>query len=630
MQPSRFLKIVSSSIIFITLLITAMPVMALSIIEFPIPTASSNPYFIVTGPDGNLWFAEAGGNKIGKITTAGIITEYVVPTAGSSPVGITVGPDGNLWFTEYLGNKIGKVTTTGSFTEYTIPTAGSQPLGITTGPDGNLWFTNTSSGNIGKITTTGTITEYAIGASTPFSIVTGPDGNLWFTEYGNNSIGKITTAGVFTEYPIPTAGSGPIDITVGPDDNLWFTEYSGNKIGKLTTAGNFTEYTVPTAGAAPYGIAKGSDGNLWFAEYTGNKIGMLTTAGVFTEFVSPTANSFPYYITSGPDGNIWFGEYSGNKIAKLALDTTPPLVALTSLTSTMNPGVSSFAISFSENVENPSGNSGANDVTNPANYLLVNKGANGAVNTVSCLGGIVTDDTKVAISSVAYNSTTFTATINLASTLPAGSYRLFVCGTTSIVDLTFNRLGGGVDYTFDFTVTTTATASSLPDTGFAPNRITSLAPQPANLAYASMSDIWLEIPALNIKTNIVGVPKANNTWDVSWLGNDTGWLNGTAFPSWEGNSVLTAHVTNSNGLPGPFANIKNLKYGNQIIIHIYGEKYIFEVRNTRMVRPNTTQFAFQHLEDHSYLTLITCQGYNPISDSYLFRRVIRAVLVDVQ
>ena len=32
---------------------------------------------------------------------------------------------------------------------------------------------------------------------------------------------------------------------------------------------------------------------------------------------------------------------------------------------------------------------------------------------------------------------------------------------------------------------------------------------------------------------------------------------------------------------------------------------------------------------HSYLTLITCQGYNPFSDSYLFRRIVRAVLVSM-
>jgi streptogramin lyase len=34
-------------------------------------------------------------------------TEYPLPTGNSSPWGIAAGPDGNLWFTESSGNKIG-------------------------------------------------------------------------------------------------------------------------------------------------------------------------------------------------------------------------------------------------------------------------------------------------------------------------------------------------------------------------------------------------------------------------------------------------------------------------------------------------------------------------------------------
>jgi len=37
--------------------------------EFPIPTPGSQPVDITAGPDGNLWFAEQNGNKIGRITT---------------------------------------------------------------------------------------------------------------------------------------------------------------------------------------------------------------------------------------------------------------------------------------------------------------------------------------------------------------------------------------------------------------------------------------------------------------------------------------------------------------------------------------------------------------------------------
>lgn len=42
-------------------------------------------------------------------TTAGTITQHVIPTIEAEPFGITLGPDGNLWFTESNGNKIGRL-----------------------------------------------------------------------------------------------------------------------------------------------------------------------------------------------------------------------------------------------------------------------------------------------------------------------------------------------------------------------------------------------------------------------------------------------------------------------------------------------------------------------------------------
>ena len=71
----------------------------------------------------------------------GTFTEFRVPTTLGTPAGIAVGRDGDLWFTELIGNKIGRITPTGSITEFPIPTAGSQPNGIAAGPDGAMWFT---------------------------------------------------------------------------------------------------------------------------------------------------------------------------------------------------------------------------------------------------------------------------------------------------------------------------------------------------------------------------------------------------------------------------------------------------------------------------------------------------------
>jgi len=62
-----------------------MPTLAAqpTIVEYPIPTSGSYPQGITAGPDGNLWFVETAANKIGKISTAGLITEYSIQRAGS-------------------------------------------------------------------------------------------------------------------------------------------------------------------------------------------------------------------------------------------------------------------------------------------------------------------------------------------------------------------------------------------------------------------------------------------------------------------------------------------------------------------------------------------------------------------
>jgi len=43
------------------------------------------------------------------LALSGKIREFPVLTANSQPADITAGPDGNLWFTEFLGNKIGQL-----------------------------------------------------------------------------------------------------------------------------------------------------------------------------------------------------------------------------------------------------------------------------------------------------------------------------------------------------------------------------------------------------------------------------------------------------------------------------------------------------------------------------------------
>ncbi|MBN2388535.1 MAG: sortase, partial [Anaerolineales bacterium] len=168
--------------------------------------------------------------------------------------------------------------------------------------------------------------------------------------------------------------------------------------------------------------------------------------------------------------------------------------------------------------------------------------------------------------------------------------------------------------------------TQLPGTGFAPGQITDLSDLEP-VTYAATDEVRLEIPALRIDIPIVGVPLEGGDWDVTWLANQAGWLEGTAFPSWEGNSVLTGHVYLPSGAPGPFVNLGQLRWGDQIVVHAYGSRYVYEVRSNQVVRPNDLT-ALRH-EDLPWVTLITCRQYDDATNAYRYRVVVRAVLLRV-
>lgn len=173
-----------------------------------------------------------------------------------------------------------------------------------------------------------------------------------------------------------------------------------------------------------------------------------------------------------------------------------------------------------------------------------------------------------------------------------------------------------------------ARLSAIPDTGFAPRVQTDLRDMPLETYNVLSESIWFEIPSQKVKSLIVGVPQRDGTWNVAWLGTQTGWLSGTAFPTLPGNSVLTGHVYLPSGLPGPFVNLGALKFGDQVIVHFGGQRYIYEVRSNRVTNP-TDASVFRH-DEETWLTLITCKEYDQETNTYHKRVVVRAVLVTIE
>ena len=74
---------------------------------------------------------------------------------------------------------------------------------------------------------------------------------------------------------------------------------------------------------------------------------------------------------------------------------------------------------------------------------------------------------------------------------------------------------------------------------------------------------------------------------------------------------------------------KNLKYGNQVQIHAWGLVYAYEVRESKLVTSRSVNTSLQS-EEYDWLTLVTCEFHNLFSGEYLFRRVVKAVLVSIK
>jgi LPXTG-site transpeptidase (sortase) family protein len=186
-------------------------------------------------------------------------------------------------------------------------------------------------------------------------------------------------------------------------------------------------------------------------------------------------------------------------------------------------------------------------------------------------------------------------------------------------DQSFNPLGGGGGRK-------PGGGFQIPVTGFTPGVVTELSGQPA-VPYADNMAVTLEIPKMNLKMSIVGVPLIGGNWKVDWLTGVGGWLQGTAFPGLSGNSVITSHVVTRYGSDGPFARLNTLSVGDNIYIRSFGRLYIYQVKSVGNVAPDDMT-VFDHAEK-PVLTLLTCSKYNETTQTYDGRLVVSATLVQV-
>lgn len=292
----------------------------------------------------------AGGSGDGGPATAAQV---------DNPFGLVRGPDGALYFCEYTGQRIRKVTPDGKI--LTVAGSGKKGYSGDGGPAlqatfnlpheirfdhaGNFYIADMTNHAIRRVDAkTGIITTFA-GTGTagysgdggpanqaqlkqPHSIQFGPDGSLYICDIGNNVIRRVdmktgtisTFAGTGkpgdTPDGAPIAGTplkGPRSMDFDKGGSLWLVTREGNQVLKLdlkagkislvagTGKKGFTGNGGPAKQATlsgPKGIAIDAAGNAWLADTESHSVRMINARTGNLELIAGTGEK-----GDGPDGD---------------------------------------------------------------------------------------------------------------------------------------------------------------------------------------------------------------------------------------------------------------------------------------------------------------------------------------
>jgi len=309
-----------------------------------------NPFGIVRGPDGALYYCEYTGQRIRRIGKDGVITTI----AGSGKEGFTGdgGPAlegtfnkpheirfdaaGDLYIVDMVNHAVRKIDMkTGILT--TIAGTGQPGYSGDGGPAVKAQFKQ------------------------PHSIQFGPEGDLYICDIGNHVIRRIdmktgaisTFAGTGKAGDTPdgspiegTPLKGPRSLDFDKEGNLWLATREGNQVfkfdlkaGKIhhiagTGKGGFTGHGGPALEATlsgPKGISVDADGNVWLADCESHSIRMIDAKTGKIELIAGTGKKGdgadgdplkcemgrPHGVYADADGGIYIGDSEAHKIRVL-------------------------------------------------------------------------------------------------------------------------------------------------------------------------------------------------------------------------------------------------------------------------------------------------------------------------
>ena len=162
----------------------------------------------------------------------------------------------------------------------------------------------------------------------------------------------------------------------------------------------------------------------------------------------------------------------------------------------------------------------------------------------------------------------------------------------------------------------TASPTPLPTLTPSPVQAASL-PSPTPRPQAS-----LFLPTAGVTAPVIEVYLDGESWDVKYLGQNAGHLQGTAWFGQSGNIVLAGHVEMPDGRAGIFAGVSKLNVGDPVVLSLNNQEQRYRISAIKRVEPDDLSVLYPTETDR--LTLITCDSYDFLQNTYQDRVVVVA------